>query len=219
MGRTGAVSAFLPIPLPRPNPGNPPTRPPNPPSQSLCDRTGWHATPKCPRDDSWRKTDARLYISCGPSGRKVAVTNRFAAATSAVLVMVAAVGCSSGQASPKLKSDTLPPGTAVLTISGKDLGVVDTVQCAQVESLTTIRTGDEASGATVMVSNAYQLAAELVRLHDLNGFAGSYDRGLQGNATVTLTGSTYSINGVATGFNIAKPTALTAEPFAIKVAC
>ena len=110
-------------------------------------------------------------------------------------------------------------GTAVVTINGKDLGVADTVQCAQVESLTIIRTGDEASGATIMVSNAYQLAAELVRIRDLNGFAGSYDRGLQGNATVTLTGSTYSISGAATGFNIAKPSALTTETFAIRVAC
>lgn len=117
------------------------------------------------------------------------------------------------------RSETLPPGTAVITINGKDLGRTDTVQCAQVESLTTIRTGHEASGATVMVSNAHQLAAEFVRIRDLNGFAGSYDRGLQGNATVTLTGSSYSITGAAAGFNITKPSALTTETFAIKVAC
>jgi|GEM_PF-803041 len=152
------------------------------------------------------------------SVRKVAVTNRLTAAT-VLLLLVAAVGCSSSQSSAKPKPGTLPPGTAAVVINGNDLGRTDEVQCTQAEWLTTIRTGRESSGVTVMVSNARKLAAEIVRIRDLDGFAGSYDRGLQGSAAVTLTGSTYAITGTATGFNHTKSSALTTETFAIKVAC
>lgn len=146
------------------------------------------------------------------------MTNRLAAVT--VIFMVgAAVGCSSSEPSAKPKPGTLPPGTAAVAINGKDLGLTDEVQCTQAEWLTTIRTGDESSGVTVLVSNARKLAAEIVRIRDLNGFAGSYDRDLQGSAAVTLTGSTYAITGTATGFNHIKSSALTTETFAIKVAC
>jgi hypothetical protein len=142
-----------------------------------------------------------------------------AAAATAVLVIGGAVGCSSNQASPKPKPGTLPPGTAALTINGKDLGVTDSVQCAPDEWLTIIRTGHEASGVTVMVSNAQRLAPEFVRIRDLNGFTGSYDRDLQGKAAVTMTGATYAITGAAMGFNKAEPSELTTETFAIKVSC
>lgn len=141
-----------------------------------------------------------------------------AAAATAVLVIGGAVGCSSSRASPKPKPGTLPPGTAALTINGKDLDL-DSVQCAPDEWLTTIRTGHEASGVTVMVSNAHQLAAEFVRIRNLNGFTGSYDRDLRGKAAVMMTGATYAITGAAMGFNNAKPSELTTETFAIKVSC
>ncbi|KAA8954315.1 lipoprotein LpqH [Mycobacterium sp.] len=147
------------------------------------------------------------------------MTNRFAAAAAAVLVIGAAVGCSSSQAAPQAKPGTLAPGTAAITINGKDLGITDAVQCTTAESLTTIRTGHEDSGMTAMVSNTRQLTAEFVRIRNLNGFAGSYDRGLQGKAAVTITGATYTITGAAVGFDRAKPSVLTTETFAIKVAC
>lgn len=140
-----------------------------------------------------------------------------AAAAAAVLVIGGAASCSSSQTSPK--PGTLPPGTAALTINGKDLGLTDSVQCAPDEWLTTIRTGHEASGVTVLVSNAQQLAAKFVRIHNLNGFTGSYDRDLQGKAAVTMTGPTYAITGAAMGFNNAKPSELTNETFAIRVSC
>ncbi|MDI3313929.1 MAG: lipoprotein LpqH [Mycobacterium sp.] len=145
--------------------------------------------------------------------------DRFVVAAAALLVIGGAVGCSSNQASPKPKPGTLPPGTAALAINGKDLGTTDAVHCTSDEWLTTIRTGHEDSGVTVMVSNAHQLAAEFVRIRNLNGFTGSYDRDLQGKAAVTMTGPTYAITGAAMGFNNANPSKLTTETFAIKVSC
>ncbi|MBS4728620.1 lipoprotein LpqH [Mycobacterium sp. SM1] len=146
--------------------------------------------------------------------------NRFVAAATAVLVIGGAVGCSSTQVSPKQpKPGTLPPGTAALTMNDKDLGLTDSVQCTPDEWLTTIRTSHEASGVTVMVSNAQQLTAEFVRIRNVNGFTGSYDRDLQGKAAVTMTGATYTITGAAMGFNNAKPSELTTETFTIRVSC
>jgi lipoprotein LpqH len=147
------------------------------------------------------------------------VRNGFTAAAAAVLVIGGAAGCSSGEASAKSKPGTLPPGTAALTINGRYLGTTDAVQCAPDKWLTTIRTDHEASGVTVMVSNAQQLAVEFVRIRNLNGFIGSYDRGLQGKATATMSGPTYAITGAAMGFKSAKPSARTTETFAMKVSC
>ena len=65
----------------------------------------------------------------------------------------------------------------------------------------------------------HRLAAEFVRFDNLDGFTGSYERELQGEATVTMTGPTYHITGAALGFNTAKQTELTAETFTIKVSC
>jgi hypothetical protein len=85
--------------------------------------------------------------------------------------------------------------------------------------MTRIHTGIDASGANAMVSNAGKLTAEFVRLHDLDGFTGSYEQQLQGEAHVTMTGPTYHITGAALGFNKATPTRLKAETFTIKVSC
>ncbi len=145
--------------------------------------------------------------------------NGLVAAAAAVLVIGGAVGCSSSQAASKPKPGTLPPGTAALTMNGKDLGTTDAVHCAPDEWLTTLRTGHEDSGVTVILSNAGQLAAETVRIHNLSGFTGSYDRDLQGKAAVTMTGPTYAITGAAKGFNNAKPSELTTETFALRVSC
>ncbi len=135
----------------------------------------------------------------------------------AVVIIGGATGCSPTQAF--LKPGTLPPGTAALTINGKDLGLETSVQCVQDQWLMTIKTGKEASGVTAMISNARQLTAEFIRIRDLDGFTGSYDRRLQGEAAVTMNGDTYAITGAATGFNDAKPTDRATENFAIRVSC
>jgi hypothetical protein len=150
--------------------------------------------------------------------RRIAVKNRVALIAAAAL-MIGAAACSSGSPSAKQAPGTLPPGTAQLTIDGKELPPTHAVDCAPPEKyLTTITAGNDASGVTVMVSNAGKLAAEFVRIRNLNGFNGDYDRGLGGDATVALTESTYHIAGTAFGYGPKSPVPTTA-PFTIEVAC
>ncbi len=141
---------------------------------------------------------------------------RVAAVGMAAMVIGMAVGCSSGSVKPK--PGVLSPGTAQFTIDGKYAGTTDAVHCAAVESLTTIKTGDEAAGATVMVSDKGKPTVEFVRIRNLNGFSGDYNLNLEGSATVALTDSTYDISGTVLGYS---PTSIapTTAPFTIKVAC
>lgn len=146
------------------------------------------------------------------------MTNRLVVSVAAVVAIGGAAGCSSGTASVKRRPATLPPGTAQVTINGKDVGTTGAVHCAPDEGLTTIKTGDDASGATVMVSNAAKLKVEFVRIRNLNGFSGDYNVDLEDNAAVALIASTYDIRGAALGYG---PTSFvpTKESFTIKVAC
>jgi ipoprotein LpqH len=146
------------------------------------------------------------------------VNNRICVAAAAVLLIGVNAGCSSGKAAPP-RPGVLPPGTAVLNVDGKDVGTTYSVRCESIDWMTRIHTDLDASGVSAMLSNANRLKAEFVRLHDLDGFTGSYERELQGDATVTMTGPTYHITGAALGFNNAKPTRLTAETFTITVSC
>jgi ipoprotein LpqH len=153
------------------------------------------------------------------ANRRIAVKNRVALIAAAALMIGGAAACSSGNPSAKQPPGTLPPGTAQLTIDGKQLPLIRAVECAPAEEyLTTITAGNDASGVTVQVSNAGKLAAEFVRIRNLNGFTGDYDRGLGGDATVAVTESTYHIAGTAFGYGPQSPVPTT-EPFTIEVAC
>jgi lipoprotein LpqH len=133
----------------------------------------------------------------------------------AATLMVA--GCADKAATPP--PGVLPPGTAVLSVDGKDVGKTYSVRCQSIDWMTRIHTDLHAAGISAMVSNANTLRAEFVRLHDLDGFTGSYEHELQGEAKVTMTGPTYHITGAALGFNNATPTRLKAETFALTVSC
>jgi ipoprotein LpqH len=151
------------------------------------------------------------------ANRRVAVKNRVALIAAAALIIGGGAACSSPSA--KRAPGTLTPGTAQLTVDGKELPPTRAVECAPAEEyLTTITTGSEASGVTVMVSNKGKLAAEFVRIRNLNGFTGDYDRHLGGDATVALTESTYHIAGTAFGYGPKSPVPTT-QPFTIEVAC
>ena len=97
--------------------------------------------------------------------------------------------------------------------------VIDAVQCESIEWKRTIKTGDEALGVTVMLSKAKKLVAQFVRFRDFDGFTGSYDRHLQGEAAVAMTGPSYRIAGTAVGYTNAKPTKRTTESFELRVSC
>jgi lipoprotein LpqH len=153
------------------------------------------------------------------ANRRIAVKNRVALIAAAALIIGGGTACSFGNHSAKRAPGTLTPGTAQLTIDGKELPPTRAVECAPAEEyLTTITTGSEASGVTVMVSNKGKLAAEFVRIRNLNGFTGDYDRHLGGDATVALTESTYHIAGTAFGYGPKSPVPTT-HPFTIEVAC
>ena len=70
-----------------------------------------------------------------------------------------------------------------------------------------------------MVSNAEGLDVKLLRLTDLGGFTGSYNQGLDGEATVSMTDRTYDINGTAVGFDLDNPSFRSTGDFRIKIAC
>jgi ipoprotein LpqH len=137
----------------------------------------------------------------------------------AATAVTAIAGCSSEPPDYQPPPGALAAGTAQVTINGQDTGTTDAVQCSSTGSLTTITTGDQASGVTAMVSNQDQLAAESVAINNLGGFTGSYKAGLGGTTTVTMTGRTYDITGTADGFDTAKPSFRSSGTFAIKVSC
>jgi hypothetical protein len=112
----------------------------------------------------------------------------------------------------------LPPGAAQLRISGKDVRSSNSVHCEVDGYLTTLTIANEPYRMTAMVSNAGKLKLEWVRIHDLNGFTGSYSSGLNGNAEVTMTGPTYVVTGNAYGSNVDNPKMIT-NPFEMKIAC
>ena len=146
------------------------------------------------------------------------MTTKLRVGAAAVLTIAAVAGCSSDKAAPP-RPGVLPPGTAVLSVEGKDVGTTYSVRCESIDWMTRIHTTLDKSGVSAMLSNANHLKAEFVRFEDLAGFTGSYERELQGEATVTMTGPTYHITGAALGFNNAKRTQLAAETFTVTVSC
>ncbi|KAA0085546.1 hypothetical protein CIW52_06515 [Mycolicibacterium sp. P9-64] len=143
---------------------------------------------------------------------------RIAITVAAVAALGMVAGCSSPPP-PTPQPGTLVIGTAAVTVNGVDAGSTDSVACTTAGALTTITTGDAQSGVTALVSNKDELTAESVSINNLGGFTGSYDAGLGGEATVTMTGRTYAITGSAEGFATDKPSFRANGTFAIKVAC
>ncbi|MDV3131647.1 lipoprotein LpqH [Mycobacterium sp. 29Ha] len=132
---------------------------------------------------------------------------------------LALAGCSSGPPEFQPGPGMLVAGTAQVTVNGEDAGTTDAVQCSSTGTLTTITTGDDASGVTAMISNKDQLTAESVAIRDLGGFTGSYNAGLGDTAKVTMTGRTYDISGTADGFETDNPSFRKPGTFSLKVSC
>lgn len=143
--------------------------------------------------------------------------NKTVFTVAAIMVIGGAVGCSSGPRPAMSAPRPLPSGTAHLTVDGKDTET-GAVQCMTVDSTTMITTGADTSGATVTVSNAEKPIVEAVSIRDLNGFTGDYNLGLEGKATIAMTGRMYDITGTARGYGETSPEATTV-PFGIKVSC
>jgi ipoprotein LpqH len=137
----------------------------------------------------------------------------------AAAATLAVAGCSSGPPDYQPAPGTLVAGTAQVSVNGQNVGTTEAVECTPAGSLTTITTGDQASGVTTLISNKDELTAEAVSINNVGGFTGSYNAGLGGTAKVTMSGRTYDITGTADGFDTANPSFRTSGRFAIKVAC
>jgi lipoprotein LpqH len=145
--------------------------------------------------------------------------HRSLAAVAAVVLAIGVAGCSKPTPTPQLRQGELPAGTASVTVNNQDVGTTAAVACSPAGSLTTITTGDPASGTTAVLDNARGLVAKSVSINNLAGFIGSYWQDLDGAAEVHMTGRTYLITGTAAGFNTDKPSARSSAPFAIRVSC
>jgi len=138
----------------------------------------------------------------------------------AAAATLAVAGCSSGPPDYQPAPGTLVAGTAQVTVNGQNLGTTEAVQCTPAGSLTTITTGDQASGISALISKEDELIAAAVGINNVGGFTGRYNAGLGGTAKVTMMGRTpYDIIGTADGFDTAHPSFRTSGTFAIKVAC
>jgi ipoprotein LpqH len=135
----------------------------------------------------------------------------------AAVLVLGVAGCS--HRAYARQPGTLQAGTVTVSIDGRGAADTRAVRCTSIEWMTTIATGDDASGVHVMLSNHDKPVADFVRFSDFEGFTGGYNRGVQGEAATTMTGSTYRIIGTAIGFADDKPTERTTKPFEIKVSC
>lgn len=141
------------------------------------------------------------------------------AALATVAVASGVAACSSPPPAADREPGTLVVGTAKVAVDGADAGTTDSVSCTVAGPLTTITTGDDQSGSVSIVSNEDALTAETVSIRELGGFTGSYNAGLGGEATVTMTGRTYTISGTARGFRTDNPSFRADGSFTITAAC
>jgi ipoprotein LpqH len=147
------------------------------------------------------------------------VQKRFAAASLSALTLGCIAGCSSAPGAAPPRPGALPPGTAQTTINDANVATTYAVRCTPADTLTTINTGDPAAGVAVVVDNERNLDVKVVSIRNLGGFTGTYLEDLQGQAEVSMTGKTYTITGVAEGFNTDSPSARNSGTFTIKVSC
>lgn len=136
---------------------------------------------------------------------------------------LALAGCSSQPPEYTPQPGTLVAGTAQVTVNGADIGTTDSVQCDPAGTLMMMKTGDpadpEAPGVSALIESQDELVVREVGILDLGGFTGSFNDGLGGEATVTMTGRTYDIQGTADGFDTDNPSFRTTGNFQIKIAC
>ena len=145
--------------------------------------------------------------------------NRFIAVAGAALVIVGGIaGCSSSPPTAPRQPGTLPPGTAQLTINGKDAGPTHAVNCSQVDWTWIIDAGDKAAGATAVVEGGGALTAKSVEIRNLDGFSGTYWDGNGGKADASIVGDTWMITGTVDGFPTDNPKPATAT-FEVKANC
>lgn len=141
----------------------------------------------------------------------------------AAVILSGAVGCSDSAPEYQRPPTALPAATAQVSVGGQDVGTFSAVQCLTTQFVTTISTGDDASGTTSAVDAADGVTALFVKIRNLGGFTGDFWQGLDGRADADITGPMFTITGTATGYHtdsrVLGPNFLATENFEIKVSC
>lgn len=161
-----------------------------------------------------------------------------AVAGGAVILVTGLSGCSSDKKSEGASSTTAAPtasatasasaggvsaaagaGTATVTIDGQPKDIQGQVVCATSGGNVNIAIGQAAAGiAVIMAEDASTVTS--VGLGNINGVAlGFQDGAPGGNASATKDGKTYTINGTASGVDMANPMQPITKPFEIAVTC
>jgi lipoprotein LpqH len=135
----------------------------------------------------------------------------------AALLIIGVASCSPPSAT--LPAGAIPTGAAKVTLGDQDGHQTFDLACQTNESITIITIGTAPGGITALVDNAKALTAKGVTLDNVRGFTGSYWSDLQGTATARMVDQTYTITGIAQGFNTNHPAARTAQKFTILAAC
>lgn len=156
------------------------------------------------------------------------------AACGAVIVVAGLTGCSSkdksgtstgGESGAATTSGgsasgtAAAAGTATVTIDGKPKDISGQVVCSTVGGNFNIAVGETGTGVAVaMAPDASKVMS--VGLGNVNGAALGFQDGMPGgNASATKDGNTYTINGTATGVDLANPMQPMTKPFEIRVTC
>lgn len=110
-------------------------------------------------------------------------------------------------------------GVAKVSIDGQPKDVEGSVVCSTMGGNFNIAIGNGTTGvAVVMAEDASKVSS--VGLGNVNGVALGYQDGAPGgSATATKDGKTYTINGTATGVDMANPMQPMTKPFEISVTC
>lgn len=145
--------------------------------------------------------------------------NRIVVITAAAMALGGLVGCSSSAPEYQPPAGALPSGAVQVTIGGQDLGTSYATTCQPIGTVTTISTGDDAAGTTSAVDSVDGLTAQYVQIRNLGGFTGNYWQGVDGEAEVKATGTTFVITGRANGFKTDNPSFRTTEDFELRVSC
>jgi ipoprotein LpqH len=143
-------------------------------------------------------------------------------ASAAVLVVLTAgslIACSGTVPPPVLSAGELSAGTAKVRIAGGSPVTSKSVRCELAGPQTTIVTGENNGGTKSTIGSTGGLAALWVELHNVGGFTGSYWQGLGPAPKVKLVGRTFSIEGIAVGFDADNPSARIEQQYSIQAAC
>jgi lipoprotein LpqH len=148
------------------------------------------------------------------------VQNRFVVVTLAALCAIGGIaGCSSAPTTSPQPPGSLPPATAEVTVNGQSAGTTRAVQCTQDGWMHTITTGDDKSGAKVVVNTGDKVNATSVQIRNIGDFTGSVLENNIGKAQASMIGNTFRVTGTAQGSTAQNPNQVTTADFEVKANC